>query len=304
LWEKANPNYNVSVYEKTLKGMLPAARESVAKRIAFCTKHLNQWFSSTSSFLKPEVWNRCNLRTIPAMFQGFTSITGVEKTEREAQINALFADFLEPYRGRPAWAGLDLGSVSDFTAFVVVVWMEEHGQWDIIPLFWIPEGTLQDRKNVHLIRPWIESGYIQTTPGATTDHKFLEYCIIQMAGYIDLHGIFYDRTKGDEIYTNLENEGIEMVKYGQGYVSMNGAVDAFEKLTLETRLNYGGNPVLRWMNSNTIVRMDPAGNRKFDKDKSPDKIDGMVSAAMGIYNAYVGTGEGQSVYNERGAVGF
>ncbi len=304
LWKKANPNFGVSVYEETLKEMLAACRDSVSKRIAFCTKHLNQWFTNTSAFIKPEIWNACNIETSLPLFSGFTTISGVDKEDREEQINSLYTRFFERFKGMRAWAGLDLGSVDDFTSFVLAIEDVDMGVFHVVPQFWIPDDTLKERKNAHLIKPWIKQGYIQTTPGATTDHNFLEYCILKTAEYLDLQELYFDRTKADAIMNNLDDAGLECVKFGQGYVSMNPAVDAFEKLALEKRLSFGDGPVLRWMNSNTVIRMDPAGNRKFDKDKSHDKIDGIVAGAMAIFNAYLNTGEGESIYNKRGAVGF
>jgi len=45
------------------------------------------------------------------------------------------------------------------------------------------------------------------------------------------------------------------------------------------------------------VRTDPAGNLKPDKEKSTDKIDGMVSLVMGLGEAMTQPG---SVYETRG----
>lgn len=295
LWAKANPNYRVSVYKDALESLLPEARKSIAKRIAFKTKHLNEWHSSVSSFIKPEKWNACDSPVIPPLFKGFTSIAGISLDERERRINEIYARLFEDYRGCKAWAGLDLGSVDDFTAYVLSIETDE--QIDVVPMFWIPSETMKERKNEHKLTPWIQDGYIQLTPGPTTDHNFVEYCIKKTAEYVDLQHIMYDRAKADAIRNNLEDAGFEVVDHGQGYLDMNPAVDAMEKLTLEKRVNYGGNPVLRWMNNNTVIRMDPAGNRKFDKDKSADKIDGMVAAAMSISRAYLQVSEEESIYD-------
>jgi phage terminase large subunit-like protein len=40
----------------------------------------------------------------------------------------------------------------------------------------------------------------------------------------------------------------------------------FMKLILSQQIAHNGNPVLRWMADNVIVRQDPAGNLKPDKD--------------------------------------
>jgi len=50
----------------------------------------------------------------------------------------------------------------------------------------------------------------------------------------------------------------------------------FERRLLTRKLNHMGNPVLRWMAGNVVVKRDPAGNLKPDKAASQGKIDGIV----------------------------
>jgi len=57
------------------------------------------------------------------------------------------------------------------------------------------------------------------------------------------------------------------------------------ELVLENELAHGGNQVLRWMASNVMIYMDPAGNIKPDKGKSIEKIDGIVALVMALGRA-------------------
>lgn len=41
---------------------------------------------------------------------------------------------------------------------------------------------------------------------------------------------------------------------------------------MEGNVIHGGNPVLKWMAQNVVMRQDPAGNIKPDKEKSTEKI--------------------------------
>ena len=45
-------------------------------------------------------------------------------------------------------------------------------------------------------------------------------------------------------------------------------------------ISHGGNPVLTWMADNVVVEHDPAGNIKPAKNKSTEKIDGIVALIM------------------------
>lgn len=74
------------------------------------------------------------------------------------------------------------------------------------------------------------------------------------------------------------------------------------KLALEGKLAHGGHPVLSWMVDNIHIRQDPAGNIKPDKQRSTEKIDGVVATIMTLDRAIRGgTGASTgSVYDSRG----
>ena len=56
---------------------------------------------------------------------------------------------------------------------------------------------------------------------------------------------------------------------------------------------HGGNPVTRWMAANVAVAQDPAGNLKPAKDKSTERIDGIVAPSWPIGRAMVAQEEPQ-----------
>jgi phage terminase large subunit-like protein len=55
-----------------------------------------------------------------------------------------------------------------------------------------------------------------------------------------------------------------------------------EKLIVSRKLAHGGNPVTCWTATNVAVAQDPAGNLKPAKDKSTERIDGIVASIMAI----------------------
>ena len=48
------------------------------------------------------------------------------------------------------------------------------------------------------------------------------------------------------------------------------------------KLRHGGNPVLAWMARNLALKQDAAGNLKPDRERSADKIDGIVALVEAI----------------------
>jgi phage terminase large subunit-like protein len=82
--------------------------------------------------------------------------------------------------------------------------------------------------------------------------------------------------------TQLDGDGFNMVEIRQGFQTLSAPTKHLMELVLSGQLAHGGNPVLRWMASNVMVRQDPAGNLKPDKSKSTEKIDGIVSTIMAL----------------------
>jgi len=68
---------------------------------------------------------------------------------------------------------------------------------------------------------------------------------------------------------------------------------------MEGRINYRGNPVLKRMAQNVVMHLDPAENIKPDKDKSIEKIDGIVATIMALALA-IRCQDATSAYDIRG----
>ena len=59
--------------------------------------------------------------------------------------------------------------------------------------------------------------------------------------------------------------------------------------------------MLRWMMDNIFIKTEPVWNIKPDKEKSTEKIDGVVVTIMALDRAIrCGLDNGESVYDERG----
>ena len=101
---------------------------------------------------------------------------------------------------------------------------------------------------------------------------------------------------------DLEDAGFTVVPFGQGFKDMSPPSKELMKLALEGRLAHGGHPVLAWMVDNIHVRTDPAGNIKPDKQKSTEKIDGVIATIMALDRSIRRAGDhtSGSVYDERG----
>jgi phage terminase large subunit-like protein len=98
----------------------------------------------------------------------------------------------------------------------------------------------------------------------------------------DVQKIAFDRYNSTQIAIDLVDDGVPLVPFGQGFVSMSSPTKQLEVLVRTGKLWHDGDPVLRWALGNVELKMDPAGNIKADKQKSGGKIDPIVAMVMGI----------------------
>ncbi len=259
VWGKANPGLGVSVKVDDLQRKVEKARHLPAAQNAFKRLHLNVWTEGAGSWLDIEAWDENGQEVDP-----------------------------DDLVGRECFGGLDLSTTTDITAFVKVFPPVEEGEpWKVLARFWVPAENIAKRAKTDRVPydVWREQGYIEATPGNVVDYRAVGAGIIADAQAFDLREVAYDRFNSSQLVTELMDEGLTMVPFGQGFVSMAAPTRELEKLVISGLLAHGGNPVLRWMASNVVVVEDPAGNMKPAKNKSAEKIDGIVALIMAIGRA-------------------
>jgi len=248
VWAKANPNWGVSVYPRQLEQAVNEAREFVHKEVEFKTKLLNVWTDTAQTWISDKDWAAC-----------------------EQQLSLL---------GERCYGGLDLASTSDFCAFSL--WFPEHNA--VRTWYYLPEAAIKKRTdNVgQSYQQWVRDGYIVVTDGNVTDYGFIKRHIMELAEDYDIQDISFDRFNASQLVIELQNEGLPMFPFGQGFVSMSAPTKELERKVMNKDLIHDGNPVTRWMLGNVLLQYDPAGNVKVNKAKSGDKVDGVVSIIMAL----------------------
>jgi phage terminase large subunit-like protein len=132
---------------------------------------------------------------------------------------------------------------------------------------------------------WARQGFIEATPGNVVDYSAVEARIRADGALFDVKEIAYDPWNATHIALRLQDEGAAMVEFRQGFRSMSAPTRELEKLIVSRKLAHGANPVTRWMAANVAAAQDPAGNLKPAKDKSTERIDGIVAIIMALGRA-------------------
>jgi phage terminase large subunit-like protein len=269
-WSKGNPNLGVSVTVESLRDECNSAQQSPSKQNAFRRFRLNEWTRTTTRFLDLAKWDICS---------GLT---------RDAQP----IDILETRQGAVCYGGLDLSSKTDLTAFALVFPPSEpnEGTFDVALRFWVPEEGIYEREKKDGVpyARWVEEGWIVATPGPVIDYAWILKELTDISKRVQLQDVAFDGWGSTAIRPQLEDAGLLMVEFGQGFKSMSDPTKELERLTLSKRIRHGGNPVLRWNADCVEVQTDPAGNMKPVKPdirKSTKRIDGIVAMIMALSRA-------------------
>lgn len=272
VWRKANPNLDVSITKDYLRRQVREAegmpaQQGVVRRLNFC-----EWTQLAEHWIEPEVWERNAGRVDPASLVG-----------------------------KRCFAGLDLSSTEDLTAYVLV-FPQDDGSYDVLPHFWLPKANIlrkgqQDRVTYDL---WAQQGFLTLTEGNSVDQEAVKQAILRSATTYKLRDMAFDRWNSAKLITELMeewgergeyDEGPRVVKFGQGYADMSFPMKEVERLLLDGKIRHGGHPILSWNAANVVVKTDPAGNRKPVKGENEEnrrkRIDGIVALIMAIGRAMV-----------------
>jgi phage terminase large subunit-like protein len=155
-----------------------------------------------------------------------------------------------------------------------------------------PLTGISDRANRDRVPypEWVKSGHIYAPHGRTLDYDQIAQFLkneFEKEG-IGITSIHFDRWEAKDFFSACDRVGFAMGatrhEVGQGFVGISPRIKAMETALLQVKIRHGNNqPVLNLGASSAIIVSDPSGNRKIDKSKSSQKIDGVVSMMMAVY---------------------
>jgi len=250
----ANPHFDDFMNKEEVYRQAQDAKRLPSRESSYRNLILNQRVEARNPFVSRAIWNE----------------------------NGAVPDELE---GMAVYGGLDLSSVNDLTALVLV---SEEG--DVHPTFWLPADGLAEKSRTDRVPydVWAADGYLNTTPGRAIEYEFIAEHLRGLFDRCDVRAIGFDRYNMRFLKPWLEKVGFteeeleKFIEFGQGFVSMSPAIRELEAKLLSKKLKHGMHPLLTMCAANAVTVSDPAGNRKFTKQKATGRIDGMVALAEAI----------------------
>jgi phage terminase large subunit-like protein len=280
---KANPNFGVSVDEEFLIAQLAQARRSATKQSAYKTKHLNVWVGAKQAWMNMLAY----------------------QAARKANLD------IAQFEGRRCYAALDLASKIDFAVKILFFPPEDGKKSAVFATHYMPEdriygeGSANDANRAKSesgnsrYKAWHQDGWIVATPGNVIDYEYIEDDLIEDRSRFEIIEVPYDPFQATQFAIRMQEEGFQMVEVGATVKNFSEPMKELEAMILKKAIQFEMDPVLLWMFSNVVAKLDKKDNIFPDKAKPENKIDGVVALIMAI-NRFLTVKEMTSVYENRG----
>jgi phage terminase large subunit-like protein len=274
-WGKSNPGLPIAPSVRGLESMYTdAINEGISAQTNVMVKNFNIWVRQSKAWIAIQHWNKCR-----------------------GEINR--ANFA----GRVCFGSFDLSSKWDLTAFgLLFPPTDADDKFTFFCNYYCPEDGIEIRSKRDKVpyQEWVKAGNLIATPGNVIDYDYIRQDIHAAHAAYKLQAVYYDPMFATETATKLEEEAIKCTQMRQTQFKFNEPILKLEELILSGQINKGEDPILDWMFENVAIRRNSTGLVAFDKDKSNEKIDGMVVLAM-CMAAYIDAlkSEEESVYLKR-----
>ena len=257
-WQKANPNYGVSIYPDDFERLARKAMTVQSATNNFLTKRLNIWVNADSAWMDMRAWDRA----------GSSSLK------------------LSDFDSEPCYIGLDLASRVDIAAKVTLFRREIDGvsHYYAFGKYYLPESAVEEFR--HAQYPgWARSKRLVLTPGNTIDFEFIKADLRKAASRFQIVSVPFDPFQAAQLSTELFAEGFPMIEVRPTVLNFSEPMKELEQLVLQGRFHHDNCPVLAWMVSNVVCHTDAKDNIYPRKERSENKIDGVVALLMALNRA-------------------
>jgi phage terminase large subunit-like protein len=251
---KANPNAGVSVSVEFLQSQLRDAIGNPRKQGVFKTKHLNLWQNARDAFINMQRYAECK-----------TAIA------------------LEQLEGQPCFIGLDLASKIDIAA-VELLFPRGEGRYARFGRYYLPDETVQQPENDHY-RAWARAGLMTVTEGNIIDFSQILEDIEALAKRFKVESLAYDPFQATMLVTELMNAGLPCVEVKPTVLNLSEPMKQIDALIRDRKLQHDGDPIMTWMMSNVVAKVDAKDNVYPRKERPELKIDGFVALCMAMARA-------------------
>jgi phage terminase large subunit-like protein len=217
---------------------------------------------------------------------------------------------IEDFKGQVCMGGLDLATKLDVNSKARLFRREIMGKWHYYCFMehYVPEARVTGETDdgsegvgdQDQYAKWQDEGWLTTTPGDVIDLDQIEEDIVTDASLFRYQEIGYDPYQATQLAKHLSDDGFTMVEVRPTVLMFSEPMKELEKLIISGQFHHDGDPVLLWMFSNVVVKVDKKDNIFPNKEFAQNKIDGVVALIMALNRWMAEAPDGTSVYETQG----
>lgn len=272
VFAKANPLLRTAPKMlKYLKSQLKLALDNPEKMRNFLTKNLNKWVAFKEN-----------------------SYIDMDKFKKN------IVDVLPSIKRYDSYVGVDLSSKIDITAVGTVTPIED-GKFVFKAHCFMPEDVVHQKqlKDKVPYSTWVDMGLITLTPGDVVDYDFIEWYIENdIDKKTNVEELDYDPWNATQFANSMQDKGYEAVEIRQGYATLSEPLKVMREEIYKGNIIYEKNPLMIWMFSNAVVKMDSNENIMLNKEKSINRIDIVIALVCAFSRAMYAAENGMIDLNE------
>lgn len=275
LWIKANPLLGNGLALEGIEKEFVKALNQPSKIRNFKTKNLNMWVDQQFSWIFNEDWMKNKVDKIP----------------------------MEKFIKYGAYAGLDLSTTTDLSAYAILSEPDELGERYLKIWLFCPKDTIEKRSKEDRVpyQYWADQGYIIATPGNVIDYFVIADIIKSTYNEHKVIRLEYDRYNATQLIQELQESGLNVSEFSQAIGTISAPTKEFEKLVYSGKIKHDGNPALAWMLASCVIYADANDNLKVHKGRSGAngrRVDGII-ATINALGGSMSTPEetNESIYN-------
>lgn len=251
---KCQPNLGVTVTTEAMLEEVKKAQVDSTAKPGIMIKTFNMWQSSATEWMPLQV-----------------------------VANSMQKLKLEDFTGCMGVCGIDLGSVSDFTALSLLI--PKDDKLYMFNWAFIPQETLNNHPQSYYYNKFVDAGEMIVTPGNVTDYDYIMAKINEINKIIPIQTIYTDMWNATSTILDLQNMGYNVEGFSQSIGNFSGPTKSLEKRIREGSVVIQSSSMILWEFSHVELKLDANSNIKPVKQAYKNKIDHIISmiTALGGY---------------------
>ena len=222
----------------------------------FLTKRLNVWVNSHTAWMDMRRWDACADHALTV--------------DKVAHLPCIMA--------------LDLASKVDIAARVKLFLDVDNDKYYVFGDYYLPESAVEESRNSQY-SGWQRQGLLTVTDGEVTDYDVIESDVEYDCSVFNVLEVPFDPFQATQLSSHLIDKGVNMVEVRPTVLNFSEPMKELEALVLQGKLVHDGSPVLAWMISNVVSKLDQKDNVYPVRERVENKIDGAVALIMALNRA-------------------